>query len=226
MLLSLNLINLSFANTVLDKTFLMISNQGDRLGVVVDGQPYYQSTGENSSQPNTVFPFNGLKGRNGYPNWIIKPGNLKSPNEIIKHNFIDQITDDNAKNLFIGTLELIASQYPDCVTKDEHGNSKYNWQCGVLHDDEVGELFLRFFSLKDTGISYKIGTGFWSDNSLSQRPSKNLFYIQTTLINVLQAMGVEEQSLTLSKEYIKSFNINKCNAIEFNEFLKTLGAEI
>lgn len=55
---------------------------------VINGIPFYQSTGKNSHQPSTWFPFRGMKEKT---KWIMKPRQVESeyyPNEL--NNFIKE----------------------------------------------------------------------------------------------------------------------------------------
>lgn len=59
-------------------------DQGNRLITVIQGLPFYLSTGKNSGEKNTWFPFLGT-----YPlsTWLIKPPSVKSLPEKIKKLF-------------------------------------------------------------------------------------------------------------------------------------------
>lgn len=51
-----------------------ISSRGNkRLVTVVGGYPFYQSTGKNSSEENTFFPFGGISLYNFSSGWFLKP---------------------------------------------------------------------------------------------------------------------------------------------------------
>lgn len=200
----------TFAITTIP-SFMMNSGEGPRLATVVKGQPFYKSTGLNSHNSNTMFPFLSVSA-----NLIEKPGLDGSTNGVIKtvkNKFIKKLKPEYQFQ-FIQHLNKIGNIYIPCQQTTEP-----KWECAISVDSNLRNLFSRFDSLDNAVISYNFGGGFWENNQSSE--GGNLTY--KALSYAVQKSGGVLNSYNISNTPTEVFKIEQEHD-KINTYLSILGA--
>lgn len=210
------------------------SSEGSRKAVVVAGQPFYVSTGKNSSNPRTVFPFE-------YANYALEkiPDNTDTNDvvEMVNRRLIAYLTEEQAKE-FREKLRNASMKLPEC------NSVKFDkWACVLKKQQEVKNVFDRFEgSLTNIVISYNFGTGYWVENlekvNNPYKLSKDDGYYKAilkpsidaqkeareALIYAAKCGGGRLLTLKFAKEPLESFVLGKNQDKKLNYHLFLLGA--
>lgn len=221
----------SFATSSVMPYLNLDSHEGARKATVVAGQPFYMSTGKNSSHDKTVFPFSYVS-----PFRIEKPASIRGgADEVIKmleKNLISYLTPEQA-TVFKDKLREAATKLPWCENVEPE-----KWKC-VFKSSEVKNVFDRFGgSLTNIMISYNFGYGYWSEDFGAGKlddGTKHFEYVtkpnieaQTSardaLIYAAKTAGGKMLSLKFSKEPLASFQLGDKDYTKINHYLFLLGA--
>lgn len=170
--------------------------------------PFYQSTGLNSAETGTVFPFLGMNlykddaGNEVRHNsemaddWVVKPPFEYTYSEALHlYNaaFLHQMNEDKRHEFKQNLSVLVRNDIEECDSIPERSARIY---CYIEKNQRAQNLLLRFGTLKMAEVSYQFGGGVWNDKTVP---------LTTALATYFRENGDIEGSLGFSaREHVYS----------------------